>query len=329
MKGNTEQPPNHLTFDETSVHQIHAVIIAWFAENGRDLPWRKTRDPYCVLVSEVMLQQIQVVRAIPFYEAFIARFPTIHDLAAAPLAAVIQVWGDLGRYRRIVYLHRAAKEIVERFGGIVPRDAETLRSLPGIGPYTAGAVACFAYEQDVGFVDTNVRRVLGRIVFGHDAEGVSERELAVLAQRFVPSERGWEWNQGLLDFGALHCTARKPKCGPCPLAAHCAAYPVPDAASKRAPSFNPPAQKFEESNRYFRGRVLAALRDDHADETSDGVPLSSLGKQLKPTFSDDDVPWLYGVVAGLQKDGLAAIAEETPAYDVGRAPAADVIIRLP
>lgn len=141
------------------VGEIQERLLAWFAEHGRDLPWRQTRDPYRVLVSEVMLQQVQVARAIPFYEAFVARFPTVRALAEAPIAEVIRTWGDLGRYRRIAYLHRAAREIVERFDGVVPQDVDALRSLPGVGPYTAGAVACFAYEQDVGFVPQKPTRI--------------------------------------------------------------------------------------------------------------------------------------------------------------------------
>jgi A/G-specific adenine glycosylase len=190
-------------------------------------------------------------------------------------------------------------------------------------------VACFAFEQDVAFVDTNVRRVVGRLVFGHGWEDVKSREIAQAAAALVPGGRGWAWNQGLLDFGALHCTARKPKCASCPLAEVCAAYPVTaDADAKRARGTGT-APRFAESNRFYRGRVLAALREEHADETSDGIPLSVLGRQVKPEFEVSDLPWLYGVVSGLQKDGLAAIGEERPAYDAGSTASGDVVIRLP
>ena len=126
-------------------------MISWFEENGRDLPWRRTRDPWRVLVSEVMLQQIQVVRAIPFYERFLERFPSVEALANAPISDAIRVWGDLGRYRRVVNLHRTACIVMDEHGGEVPSDPAVLAKLPGIGPYTAGAVACFAYERDVAF----------------------------------------------------------------------------------------------------------------------------------------------------------------------------------
>src|SRR5918993_2936777 len=140
--------------------QIREVLMSWFRENGRDLPWRRTRDPWRVLISEVMLQQIQVKRAIPFYKSFLARFPTPRALADAPVAEAIRAWGDLGRYKRVVNLHRTARILVEEFGGEIPSNPEVLVKLPGIGPYTAGAVARFALEKGTAFMDTNARRVL-------------------------------------------------------------------------------------------------------------------------------------------------------------------------
>jgi len=301
----------------TWIEAVNERVLSWFETSGRDLPWRRTRDPYRVLVSEVMLQQIQVARAIPFYLAFIERFPTVQELAAAPIAEVIKVWGALGRYRRIAFLHRTAREIVDRFGGAVPCDVEALRALPGIGPYTAGAVACFAYEQDVGFVDTNVRRVIGRLVLGLGPLDASQcRHVDELASALVPRGHGWVWNQGLLDFGALCCTARKPKCAACPLTDLCAAFPVDsDRGSPAITRRSAAPERFEGSNRYFRGRILAELREYLAEETDNGIPLAELGARVKQHFTPEDVPWLYGVVSGLEKDGLAVIAEDGPAYD--------------
>jgi A/G-specific adenine glycosylase len=176
---------------------VRGALVSWFRENARDLPWRRTRDPWRVLVSEVMLQQIQVIRAVPFYERFLERFPT-----EAPIAEAIQVWGDLGRYRRVVNLHRTARTIVEERGGEVPSDPEVLVMLPGVGPYTAGAVACFAFEKDVAFVDTNMRRVLHRVFFGAEVPGptATDREVLDVAARHVPSGGAWEWNQALMEF---------------------------------------------------------------------------------------------------------------------------------
>ena len=182
--------------------QIQDALIRWFGDNARDLPWRRTRDPWRVLVSEVMLQQIQVRRAVPFYERFLARFPTIQALADAPLAEAIRVWEDLGRYRRVVYLHKTARIVMEEHHGRIPSDPEELLKLPGIGPYTAGAVACFAYERDAAFLDTNMHRVLHRYCFGlKDATTAANKELLSIARELVPPKRGWRWNQALMETG--------------------------------------------------------------------------------------------------------------------------------
>ena len=307
--------------DSPELDQLAAIqeaLIAWFGEHGRNLPWRHTRDPYEILVSEVMLQQIQVARAIPFYVAFLDRFPTVEDLATAPLAEVIRVWGDLGRYRRLVNLHRTANRIVEELGGIFPRDVETLRTLPGIGPYTAGAVACFAFEQDVGFLDTNSRRTLHRLFVGSDVPEATatDRELLELARRAVPADQGWVWNQTLIEFGALHCTARRPACAICPVQEWCRAYPgilsVLAERRRRPEAKRSPA--YEGTNRYYRGRVLAALRELPDDEPA-ALELRALGSKLRPDFSDEELPWIYEVVESLRKDGLAAVNEDRPAYD--------------
>ncbi|MBM3947476.1 MAG: A/G-specific adenine glycosylase, partial [SAR202 cluster bacterium] len=145
------------------VTRLQSAVLDWFAVNQRDMPWRRTRDPYLVLLSEVMLQQTQVARVLPKYLEFVERFPTVRHLAGAPLAEVIRAWSPLGYNLRAVRLHRAAQLIVERHGGVVPREPAELRAIPGLGEYSAAAVACFAYEEPVGVVDTNVRRVLTRV----------------------------------------------------------------------------------------------------------------------------------------------------------------------
>jgi A/G-specific adenine glycosylase len=318
---------------ETTIAFVQRELLAWFGAHGRDLPWRHTRDPYRILVSEVMLQQVQVARAIPFYLAFIDRFPTVHDLAVAPIADVIRVWADLGRYRRIAYLHRTAREIVDRFAGQIPADVETLKTLPGIGPYTAGAVACFAFEQDVAFVDTNVRRVIDRLFFGtcRQTGADVERQIATLAERLVPPGRGWDWNQGLIDFGATVCTARRPRCELCPLRPVCRAHPAV-LTHEAAPTNGKKPFVFAGSNRFYRGRILAELRQQSSTDPAAGIPLPELGARVRPEFAPDDLPWLYDVVTGLEKDGLARIAEERPAYDASESPdtaANAVTVRLP
>lgn len=185
-------PDLGVAIDQDHLRSVQDSIIAWFAANQRDLPWRRTRDPWRILVSEILLQQIQVVRAIPFYDAFLNRFLTVADLADAPLADAIRVWGDLGRYRRLPNPHRTARLIVSDHGGVVPSDPAILRTLPGVGPYTAGAVACLAFEQDVRLVDTNIRRVLHRLFIGVDVprRSATEVDIVRLAAAAVPRGHG-------------------------------------------------------------------------------------------------------------------------------------------
>ena len=310
------------------IERVREHLLAWFEANRRDLPWRNTRDPYRILISEVMLQQTQVDRVIPYYEDFLALFPTVHDLAAAPTSKVIQAWAGLGYNRRAVNLQRTAQAVVERFDGIFPHVVEELRSLPGIGPYTAGAVACFAYEQDAAFIDTNMRRVIHRLFAGAELPEpkLTDREIVDLASRLVPPRDGWRWNQALIEFGALQCTARKPACVICPLQTDCVAFPTMLATLAELPKGTRRKQEgaFEGSNRFYRGRAIAALR-----EADGGLDLGDLGARLRDDYSERDLPWLVDLVRGLERDGLA-VAEERPPYDADRpAGSAQLTVRLP
>jgi A/G-specific adenine glycosylase len=298
-------------------------LLAWWSDNHRDLPWRRTRDPYRILVSEVMLQQTQVDRVIPYYERWLEAFPTVQALAAAPTAEVIRLWAGLGYNRRAVNLQRTAQAVVDR-GGEFPRDVETLRELPGIGPYTSGAIACFAFEQDVPFIDTNMRRVLHRVFLGPEVPEplANDREITALASAVIPPGQGWTWNQALIEFGALHCTARKPLCVICPLQVTCAAWPEIQTliASQPKGRRKSPTIPFEQSNRYFRGRIVDALRE-HPGE---GIPVGRLGPLVKGEFAETDLPWLIELVHGLERDGLARVAEPEAGYDAG-----ETRVRLP
>jgi A/G-specific adenine glycosylase len=309
---------------QSKIDSVRAGLLAWFAANRRDLPWRHTRDPYRILVSEVMLQQTQVDRVIPYYAAWLEQFPTVHALAGAPTAEVITAWAGLGYNRRAVNLQRTAQYVVEKLGGVFPSDVEHLVELPGIGPYTAGAIAAFAFEQDSAFIDTNMRRVIHRLFYGVDVpeRKATDKEIVALAAELVPPGEGWTWNQALIEFGALQCTARRPACVICPLQASCDAYPTIQTAIAELPvgARQKREETFAGSNRYYRGRVLAALRDN--PET--GIPLLELGRVLRADFADEHLPWLHGVIFGMQRDGLAAIAEETPEYD-----ASNPVIKLP
>ena len=194
-------------------------LLAWYARAARDLPWRRTRDPYRVIVSEFMLQQTQVSRVSEFYPRFLKRFPTIRKLARARPAAVMEAWDGLGYYARARNLHSLAKGLSAN-GYRLSADPEELIKLPGVGRYTAGAVACFAYEKPVAAVDTNVKRVLERVFLG---EGRREKDVWALAERLVPKngKRAWRFNQAIMELGALVCTARSPKCPKCPVRTEC------------------------------------------------------------------------------------------------------------
>jgi A/G-specific adenine glycosylase len=218
--------------EAASVRAFQRRLLTWYARHGRDLPWRRTRDPYRVLVSEIMLQQTQVERVIPKYHEFLARYPTIQDLAGARAREVRRLWYPLGYNVRPIRLHQIARETVARYGGRLPDSAEGLRVLPGIGPYTAGAVLSFAYGRDTAVLDTNVRRVLTRVFLGprRTRRLRGHRALWDLAGRLVPRGRGYDFNQALMDFGATWCTSRRPRCGPCPMRRFCASYPLAEAA---------------------------------------------------------------------------------------------------
>ncbi|HEY7613385.1 MAG TPA: A/G-specific adenine glycosylase [Gemmatimonadales bacterium] len=198
-------------------------LLRWYRRHGRDLPWRHTRDPYHIVVSEFMLQQTQVSRVEAYYHRFLERYPTVHTLAAAPPAAVRESWEGLGYYRRAANLHRLAQAVVDEHGGVMPSDPVVLAKLPGVGRYTAGAVACFAYEKVAATVDTNVARVLRRVFHPRLAGRALSKRIWRTALEILPSQgkRAWHVNQALMELGALICTARVAKCGECPVRGAC------------------------------------------------------------------------------------------------------------
>lgn len=297
-------------------------LLAWYTDNYRRLPWRETRDPYSILVSEVMLQQTQAERVVPKYHEFLARFPTLEALADAPASEAIRAWAGLGYNRRALNLQRACRAVVERFGGVMPSDPTDLASLPGIGPYTAGAVACFAFEQDVGFVDTNIRRVIHRLLAGPELPEplMTAREIDQAARDLVPAGRGYPWNQALMELGATICRARMTECERCPLQAECHARPTIQTVLATQPRQTRRSEpKFETTSRYYRGRIIDALRSVGAD----GLSLAELGAAINPEFAPTDATWIAGHVAGLRSDGLLVahdvgqrlVAEEALPYD--------------
>ena len=247
-------------------------VLAWYARNARDLPWRAPgATPWAVLVSEIMLQQTPVARVLPEYLSWMARWPTPAALAASPAGEAIRQWGRLGYPRRALRLHETATILVARHDGAVPADLDALRALPGIGSYTAAAVASFAFGQRHAVLDTNVRRVLARLVAGQPgvgaaSSGVSASSAASVAERrlaesLLPAEPAVaaRWSVAVMELGALVCTAASPRCGGCPVAGGCAwlaaGRPVPpDGAARRR------TQKYDGTDRQCRGRVLTVLR---------------------------------------------------------------------
>ena len=305
---------------QARIARIRKGLLGWFNGHARDLPWRRTRDPYAILVSEVMLQQTQVDRVVPYYTRFLERFPTVEDLATAATSDVIRIWSGLGYNRRAVNLQRAARAVVDELGGSFPEDPAELKKLPGIGAYTAGAIAAFAHEQDVAFLDTNMRRVVSRVIFG--TESARESDALEAAGALVPPGQGWMWNQALIEFGALQCTARRPACITCPLRDECAACPAMQVVLQRKPSRSrrAKAEPFESTRRFYRGRIVEVLRALPMDEPV-GIPLAELGARVREGFTSEELPWLRGLVDGLQRDGLALVAEDSPSYDADHGPA--------
>jgi A/G-specific adenine glycosylase len=223
-----------------------AALLDWYERVRRPLPWRATRDPYALLVSEVMLQQTQAARVVPYYEAFLARFPDPAALAAAPAADVLRAWSGLGYNRRALALRRAARQVAAHGW---PRD---LTELPGVGPYTAAAVASFAWDAQVAAVDTNVRRVIER----RDGAARTPRALAERAAELLPPGRAADFNQAMMELGATVCRPRGADCGGCPVRHGCASAGRAHAPAARRRG---PAERFEDSDRWARGRIVAAL----------------------------------------------------------------------
>ena len=219
-----QKPVRYL--DAKVKRQFQTRLLKWYQEFGRDLPWRRTKDPYKILVSEVMLQQTQVDRVVPKYHEFLQKYPTISDLAAAEPQHVRETWYPLGYNIRPYRLHGIACEAVERYGGDIPSDQEELLSLKGVGRYTAGAVRSFAFHEDAPILDTNVMRVLHRVFVGEGDPKSQKTKLWAMSEESIPKGKGYDYNQALMDFGAMVCTARKPYCLLCPMQKFCRAFPM-------------------------------------------------------------------------------------------------------
>ncbi|MBN2412771.1 A/G-specific adenine glycosylase [candidate division KSB1 bacterium] len=229
--------------DTRWIKKFRKKLTTWFESELRDLPWRNTKDPYKIWISEIMLQQTQVNKVIPYYLKFIESFPDIHSLANADLSHVLKIWEGLGYYGRARNLHKAAKEIIKNFQGLFPDDFESVRKLPGIGLYTAAAIMSIAFKQDYAVVDGNVRRVLCRLftITGNPKSGQGKKIIQQQAQSLLATENPGDYNQAIMELGALICTPRLPKCRLCPVAEFCQAqksglqheYPIKTAKKPR------------------------------------------------------------------------------------------------
>lgn len=242
-----------------SASAVEQALLDWGQRALRPLPWRQTRDPWAVLVAEVMSQQTGVDRVVPTYHDFLERFPDPAACAAVASSEVVRAWSGLGYNRRAINLHRCATALVEHHGGVLPDDLGALLALPGVGPYTARAVLAFAFERPVGVVDTNVGRVLAR----WEGRRLGGREAQALADALVPEERAWDWNQSLMELGGTICRRRAPVCGRCPVLDGCGWHRVdlapPDPADGSA-AVGRGQSRFEGSDRQGRGRLVDALR---------------------------------------------------------------------
>lgn len=287
-------------------------ILDWYAENKRDLPWRdipfdasiKARDPYKILISEVMSQQTQLSRVIPKYEAWLEKFPTVQSLTDAKVSEILHYWSGLGYNRRALNLQKLAQKIVTDYNGVFPQTEKELFTLPGIGPYTARAILCFAFDQQVAVIDTNVRKVILTQFFYesgimnqesgqkkkrrdhhslfliHDSvrkSGISDKEIAVIAQTLLPHGRAYEWNQALMDYAAAVLKKEK--------------IPIPKQS------------KFHGSHRYYRGQILKQLL------AKKQIAVKDLGHLIKKDYSDLEEKWLKKLLEELEKEGFISIHE--------------------
>ncbi len=307
-----------LRIDSTKIAFLQRKLPRWYRKNFRKLPWRETRDPYKILISEIMLQQTQVSRVEQKFGPFIKRFPGFVALARTSRAEVVRSWRGMGYNNRAVRLQVLARIVVEEHDGRLPADVAQLETLPGIGRYTARAIACFAYGRRVLVVDVNVRRVLSRIFW--EMKTVLDRKaddaIWRLAEQILPGS-AHEWNQALMELGATICTARKPGCENCPARTVCSSRML---CMKRSPHTTHHSRRKKREpmhagipQRFWRGRIVEALRG------LDGkgfLSLAKLGKTINPGFDKRELSWLELVVNNLVRDGVVERTGEFPSTKI-------------
>lgn len=264
-----------LQLTQQEIQDFQQKILSWYAEHERDLPWRKTRNPYNILISEIMSQQTQIARVVPKYEAWIAAFPTVFDLAKASTSEVLTHWSGLGYNRRALYLQKAAQKIVSDFNGLFPDDKSILQTLPGIGDYTASAIACFAFDKQIVVIDTNIRKVIVT-QFLIDAEEVGGKDemknIREIAEQLLPMGRAYAWNQALMDYAG--------------------------SVLKKEKITIPKQSKFKDSDRYYRGQIIKILLEK---QQITPVELHDHFNKKKQIINQER---LKKVIQGLEKDNL-------------------------
>jgi len=285
---------------EADTAPLIRTVLRWYQHRGRDLPWRRTRQPYRILLSEIMLQQTQVQRVSEAYPQFLRRFPTLGSLARAPLRQVLITWRGMGYNNRAVRLHALARRVVAA-GGRWPRTLRELQALPGVGRYTAHALLAFAFEEPVPVVDVNVRRVLSRLLWTMRSPSALKPESVIWnrAREIIPPARAFDWNQAVMDLGALLCTASRPRCTACPAASLCRSRAFMGRAVRRRPKREPSFQGIP--RRIYRGRIVEALRDLPPGAS---LPAAELGRRLVPRFSARNAAWLEKLLRDLACDGI-------------------------
>jgi A/G-specific adenine glycosylase len=292
-------PDSTLALDRDRLDAVRRALPRWFEQAGRSLPWRATRDPYHVLVAEVLAQQTQADRAATAFGLFLGEFPTVEALAAASPAAVLRAWQGLGYNRRALALRSAAQAVVAAGGW--PKTVESLMRLPGVGPYTARAVACFAYGQDAAPVDTNVARVLARSLLGADPASLSPSKRQRLADAALPEGNAWTWSSALMDLGASHCRS-KPRCEGCPLMASCRWHALGPLAPLPTPRRSQP---FASSDRRWRGAVVRVLAAH-----PDGLTEARLAEAVDTAAAGRPEGWFEELLGRLLAEGLIGRAED-------------------
>jgi A/G-specific adenine glycosylase len=289
--------------------RLISSLLRWYRRNGRDLPWRGERDPYRVLVSEIMLQQTQVGRVLVKYPSFLKRFPTLKKLAQARISEVIRAWQGMGYNNRAVRLRELAICLVKDLNGKMPETPVELGKLPGVGRYTANAVACFAFRKPVPVVDTNIERVLTRLypdkLRHHRLRGRDSQVVWGVAEAILPRRRASDWNQALMDLGALICTAATPKCEICPVSKFCPSAHRPLRATRSESKREPGRDGVP--NRIYRGRVVEVLRNLGRGQR---MRAPNLSRQIKPRFGRKDRPWFARLLKDLQRDGLVRLTRK-------------------